>query len=131
MAAAKSLLNLSDVTFEYTKGKGPGGQHRNKTSSTVKATHTPTGIVVVANGRCQHTNKRHAIEELQERLVALADEKRGAARKERRDIAIHERNIIRTYNYDRGLVKDHRSGKTASIKDVLEKGRIDLLRASE
>lgn len=34
------------IEFEYTKGSGPGGQHRNKVSSAVRATHVPTGIKV-------------------------------------------------------------------------------------
>lgn len=126
----KATLNLSDVKFEITKGKGPGGQHKNKTSSTVKATHIPTGIQVVANGRCQHTNRRNAIVELERRLEQLREEQQSAARKARRDVAIHSTETIRTYNFDRGMVKDHRTGAVASIKDVLIKGQFsDLTKA--
>lgn len=121
-------MNLSDVRFEYTKGTGPGGQHKNKTSSAVRATHIPTNIVVFVDGRSQHANKREALKILQERIDNSQAERKAHAKKARRDEKIHERNIVRTYNYSRGTVKDHRSGKVAPIKEVLDKGRIDLLR---
>ena len=61
----------------------------------------------------------------------IADEKRVAKatiKKERRDEVIHDHTVVRTYNFSRGIVKDHRSGKTASVKDILEKAKLDLLR---
>lgn len=122
-------MNLDDIRFEFTRGTGPGGQHKNKTSSAVRATHIPTNIVVfVQDERSQHANKRKAIKILEERVNNRIAEKKAHAKKARRDEKIHERNIVRTYNYSRGTVKDHRSGKVASIKDVVDKGRIDLLK---
>lgn len=109
------------------RGTGPGGQHRNKTESCVRATHIPTGISVVVDERSQHTSKRKALKELERRLIEQGREKKAAARKARRDERIHDKSYIRTYDFKSGLVRDHRSGKTASVKDVLIKGRLDLL----
>jgi protein subunit release factor A len=50
------------------------------------------------------------------------------SKKQRRDKAIHTNERVRTYDYSRGVVTDHRTGKVASLKDILEKGRLDKLR---
>ncbi len=55
-------LRERDVTFQTMKASGPGGQHANKTDSAVRATHGPSGLVVVARAeRSQHANKRLAL----------------------------------------------------------------------
>lgn len=123
----KIKFNKKDLKFEYTQGKGPGGQHRSRTSSCVKITHIPTGITAMEDGRDQHHNKKMALLKLEARLQSLKEEQKAQAKKDYRDYKIHNSSIIRTYNYSRGTVKDHRSGKTASIKEVVGKGRIDLL----
>ena len=59
-----------DVTFKASKSSGPGGQHVNKTMSAVTAIHHPTGLrVFVQESRSQHTNKKLALQRLEE-LVA-------------------------------------------------------------
>lgn len=108
------------------RGKGPGGQHRNKTSSMVRITHKPTGIVVTIDGRYQHKNKKLAMKELEQRLGDAKRETLAKAKKADRDIKIHEHTVVRTYDFSRGVVKDHRTGRTASLKNILEKGRLDL-----
>lgn len=121
-------LNDEDVVFVFTQGHGPGGQHRNKTASACRATHVPTGTVVfIQNNRSQHANKREALKELTRRVYALKEAAKAALLKERRDVAIKDEGYIRTYNFKSGTVKDHRTGKVASLKDVLYKGRLDLL----
>lgn len=120
-------MRKSDIKFEYTRGQGPGGQHKNKTDSCVKATHIPSGLSVTIDGRKQGQNKREAVNQLRRLLDDHAEAEKAHAKKQRRDQKIKERDIIRTYNYSRGTVKDHRSRKTASLKQVMEKGRIDLL----
>jgi peptide chain release factor 1 len=119
---------MKDISFEYTKGKGPGGQHRNKTCSAVRATHIPTGITAYVDGRDQHKNKRAAIKELEKRVKQAKHDARAAEKKAHRDHAIHNTETIRTYDFSRGEVKDHRTGKRASLKNILDKGKIDLLR---
>jgi peptide chain release factor 1 len=122
-------LPPDEVSVEFTQGHGPGGQHRNKTASACRATHIPTGIVVfIQNNRCQHANKREAIKTLSARVEAFYAAEKAKLKKAHRDYIIHNEECVRTYNFQRGTVKDHRSGKTASLKDVLEKGKIDLLR---
>lgn len=57
-------MNKKDVKIETFRGKGKGGQHKNKTDSCVRATHIPTGISVTIDGRDQHKNKREALRRL-------------------------------------------------------------------
>ncbi len=60
---------LKEVRFQTMRGSGPGGQHRNKVETAVRATHIPTGIAVIATEhRSQHRNKQLALERLQNRL---------------------------------------------------------------
>lgn len=121
------MLNKKNVQIEYTKGKGPGGQHKNKVATCVRATHVPTGIVVVIDGRKRRHNEKKALQELERRVHELRAKKRAVHKKHRRDIKIHERNIVRTYDYKHDRVTDHRTGKSASIKQVLEKGKLDAV----
>jgi peptide chain release factor 1 len=121
-------IPLKDISFEYTKGKGPGGQHRNKTCSAVRATHKPTGITAYVDGRDQHKNKRAAIKMLEKRVAQAKREENAAKKKADRDFKIHNTETIRTYDFSRGIVKDHRTKKTASLKNILDKGKLDLLR---
>ena len=121
------MLNKKDIKIETTKGTGKGGQRKNKVETMVKATHIPTGITASIDGRNQYSNKQKALKLLEQRVAKYHQDKKDAIKKSNRDRKIHERNIIRTYNYSRGTVKDHRSGKVASIKNVMEKGRLDLL----
>lgn len=116
------------VTVEYMRGSGPGGQHRNKTESACRLTDIATGLQAYADCRSREASYNMARKELDKRI---ADEKRVAKatiKKERRDEVIHDHTVVRTYNFSRGIVKDHRSGKTASVKDILEKAKLDLLR---
>ena len=80
------------------------------------------------DGRDQHKNKRAAIRELQNRVDAHFENQKAVARKSRRDFAIKNETRIRTYDFSRGVVTDHRSGKSASLKDILDKGMLDKLK---
>lgn len=120
-------MNTNDITFRYTRGQGPGGQRKNKVETCVIATHGPTGLEIRVDGRSRHQNRRKAIKLLMKRVRDLADAKIAKQRKARRDYAIKNEERIRTYDYSRNLVTDHRTGKTASIKDILEKGKLEKL----
>ena len=62
-----------DCDLEFFVAGGPGGQHRNKTSSGVRLRHRPTGIVVEATERrSQHQNRAAALERLRAKLLARA-----------------------------------------------------------
>jgi len=121
------MIPKKDMKIETIRGKGPGGQHKNKTDSMVRITHIPTGVVVSVDGRHQHRNRKQAIAELERRLRESKLRQQAAHKKARRDAVIHERTTVRTYDFSRGVVKDHRTGKTASLKNILEKGKLGLL----
>lgn len=121
------MIPDKDIKTEYMRGKGPGGQNRNKVSSCVRLTHIPTGTSVRIDGRDQHKNYKKALKELEKRLDQLKEDEKAAEKKARRDYAIHNEETIRTYDFKKGIVKDHRTGKTASLKDVLVKGKIELV----
>jgi len=118
---------MKDLKFEYIRGTGPGGQHRNRRNSCVRITHVPTGISVTEDGRDQHRNKKIALKKLKERLKAEKENTRAKIKKAHRDYKIKNSSIIRTYDYSRGIVTDHRTGKTGTIKNIVQKGRIELL----
>lgn len=122
------MSDMSDITFRYTRGQGPGGQRKNKVETCVIAKHVPTGLEVRVDGRSRHQNQREAIKLLKERLRKLAIAERAKKRKARRDHAIKHEERIRTYDYSRNLVTDHRTGKTAPIKEILEKAKLEKLR---
>lgn len=121
-------MKRTDLKIEYMRGSGPGGQHRNKTESACRITHIPSGIQAYADERSQKHSLKSAMQELESRIADAKSGVKAAAKKARRDEAIKPSATVRTYNMSRGVVKDHRTGKTASVKDVLGKGMIDLLK---
>lgn len=117
-----------DLKIEYTKGTGPGGQNKNKLETACRITHIPTGISAYANERKRKQSYRKAMATLKLRLAEAEEAERARNKKARRDHAIHNTTRIRTYDFKSGTVKDHRTGKVASLEDVLRKGKLDLLR---
>jgi protein subunit release factor B len=115
-------------TVEYMRGTGPGGQNRNKVESACRITDEASGISAYADCRTREASYRSALTELEKRICQAKAAVVARDRKARRDVAIHDHTVVRTYNFSRGLVKDHRSGKEASVKDVWGKGKLELLR---
>lgn len=123
-------LNEDDLKIDTYRASGAGGQHVNKTSSAVRITHLPTGIVVQCqNERSQHSNKEKAMQMLKAKLYLLKEqeqaEKVSDIRGEIKEIGFG--NQIRSYVMQPyTLVKDHRTneeiGNVASVLD----GNIDL-----
>lgn len=73
----------ADVTIQFFRASGPGGQHRNKTASAVRLKHRATGVVVEATEeRCQHKNREVAFRRLEQRLRGLAEERRARLKAE-------------------------------------------------
>ncbi len=71
----QTSLKASDIKFQAIRSSGPGGQHVNKVSSAIRATHTKTGIqVLVMESRSQHQNKKIAIKRLQEKVTDYNNE---------------------------------------------------------
>lgn len=123
-------INEDDLRIDTYRASGAGGQHINKTSSAVRITHLPTGIVVQCqNERSQHSNKDKAMQMLKAKLYLLKEqeqaEKVSDIRGEIKEIGFG--NQIRSYVMQPyTLVKDHRTnaeiGNVASVLD----GNIDL-----
>ncbi|KVH02885.1 peptide chain release factor-like protein [Burkholderia anthina] len=91
----------SDVRFEAMRARGPGGQHVNKTSSAIRATHVATGLSVrVESERSQHANKRLALQLLHVRLQQEADRHASDARRQRRmqHFALARGNPVRVFH---------------------------------
>jgi peptide chain release factor 1 len=120
-------FSVDDVTFEATVGHGPGGQHRNKTASAIRAVHRPTGITAyIQSERSQHANKAKAIEVIKARVLEAVQgqshTKQNAARQDQ--IGSGERSDkIRTVQEQNDRVIDHRTGKTCSVA-AYRKGEI-------
>jgi peptide chain release factor 1 len=122
------LIPKSDIKVERIRGTGPGGQRKNKVATCVRLTHLPTGIVVTADCRTQPESMRKALKDLDKRLAEASATAKAEKRKAKRDHAIKNETTIRTYDFKSGQVRDHRTGKTAPIKQVLGKGKIELLK---
>lgn len=123
-------INMDDLRIDTYRASGAGGQHINKTSSAIRITHLPTGIVVQCqNERSQHSNKDKAMQMLKAKLYLLKEQEQADKvsdiRGEIKEIGFG--NQIRSYVMQPyTLVKDHRtnaeSGNVASVLD----GNIDL-----
>ena len=119
-----------DLKIDTYRASGAGGQHVNKTSSAIRITHLPTGIVVQCqNERSQHHNKEKAMQMLKVKLKLLKEqeqaEKVSDIRGEVKEIGFG--NQIRSYVMQPyNLVKDHRTNvETGNVSAVLD-GDIDL-----
>lgn len=69
--SSETKFHEKDVQYQAMRSSGAGGQHVNKVSSAIRATHIPTGIAVVAmDSRSQHQNKKLATERLKQKIEA-------------------------------------------------------------
>lgn len=122
-------INDDDIRVDTYRSSGAGGQHINKTSSAIRITHLPTGIVVQCqNERSQHMNKDKAMQMLKSKLYVLKQqeqaEKMSDIRGEVRDINFG--NQIRSYVMQPyTLVKDHRTNAEISNVGAVMDGNID------
>ena len=123
-------INEDDLRIDTYRSSGAGGQHINKTSSAIRITHLPTGIVVQCqNERSQHQNKDKAMQMLKAKLYLLKqqenEEKISGIRGEVKDIAWG--NQIRSYVLQPyTMVKDHRTGASSGNAGAVLDGDIDL-----
>ena len=124
-------VNDDDLRIDTYRASGAGGQHINKTSSAIRITHEPTGIVVQCqNERSQHQNKEKAMQMLKARLFLLkeqeAAEKTSDIRGDVKDINFG--NQIRSYVLQPyTMVKDHRTDKEVGNTTAVLDGGIDSL----
>lgn len=122
-------INEDDLRIDTYRAGGAGGQHVNKTSSAVRLTHLPTGVVVQCqNERSQHMNREKAMQMLKAKLYLLKQqeqaEKVSDLRGEVKEIGFGSQ--IRSYVMQPyTMVKDHRTNaEISNVNGVLD-GNID------
>ena len=120
-------INPDDLRIDFYRSSGAGGQHINKTSSAVRITHNPTGIVVQCqNERSQHMNKDKAMKMLKAKLYLLKkaenEQKVSGIRGDVKENGWGSQ--IRSYvMHPYSLVKDHRTQEeTANVNAVMDGG---------
>ena len=123
-------INEDDLRIDTYRSSGAGGQHINKTSSAIRITHIPTGIVVQCqNERSQHQNKDKAMQMLKAKLYLLKQQEQADKVSDIRGevMDINFGSQIRSYVMQPyTMVKDHRTGvETGNVDSVMD-GKIDL-----
>ncbi len=122
-------ISDKDLRVDTFRASGPGGQHVNKTSSAVRLTHLPTGIVVTCQSeRSQHRNRELAMKVLRARLYDLEKRKREEKKQEiqeaQKEIAWGSQ--IRSYVLQPyRLVKDHRTSHEEGNVEAVLNGDLD------
>jgi peptide chain release factor 2 len=128
-AAAQVQLNPDDLRIDVFRSSGAGGQNVQKTSTAVRITHLPTGIVVTCqNERSQIQNRETALTILAARLAEREEEKREAERAALRGEHVEAGwgNQIRSYVlHPYTMVKDHRTDSETSNATAVLDGELD------
>lgn len=124
-------IDPKDLRIDTFRASGAGGQHINKTSSAIRVTHLPTGMVVECQDqRSQRENREQALKVLRSRLLQQKQAEYDADYNAKRhsQVGTGDRSErIRTYNFPQGRLTDHRIGLTIyKLEDVLN-GALELV----
>ncbi len=124
-------LDPKELRIDTFRSSGAGGQHINKTSSAIRVTHLPTGMVVECQDeRSQYKNKDKALRVLRSRLLQQQRDAQHAeiSAERKSQVGSGDRSgRIRTYNFPQGRVTDHRIGLTLYKLDAVMDGALDEL----
>lgn len=119
----------SDFRIEWYSGTGAGGQHRNKHQNSCRITHLSTGQIATAQCRSRINSLEQAKESLLLQLKGhdIFEQKITVSKDRKQQVGSGMRgDKIRTYRFQDDIVKDHITGKNASVSKVL-RGFFDLL----
>ncbi|MFD0897678.1 peptide chain release factor 1 [Loigolactobacillus binensis] len=122
-------IDPKDIRTDVYRSSGAGGQHINKTSSAVRMTHLPTGIVVaMQDQRSQQQNREKAMQILRTRVYDYYESQNQNEYDENRKQSVgtgDRSERIRTYNYPQNRVTDHRIGLTLNKLDRIMNGELE------
>lgn len=121
------MIPRSELKIDFYRATGNGGQNVNKVSSAVRLTHIPTGHVVT----CQdERSQKQNLDRAMATLEAWLDEQKAAKRKAQFDQLRQDQlgsGRVRTYDFTKNRVTDHRRGtSTTKVREVMD-GNLDLL----
>ncbi len=122
-------IEQKDLKIDTYCSSGAGGQHVNKTSSAIRITHLPTGVVVQCQDeRSQLKNKEKAMRVLKSRLYEMARAQQDDAEASKRKSLVgsgDRSERIRTYNFPQNRVSDHRINLTLYKLEAFMDGDMD------
>ncbi|MGX7593203.1 PCRF domain-containing protein [Candidatus Karelsulcia muelleri] len=124
-------LNPEEIKRESFRSRGAGGQNVNKTETAIRLTHLPTGIIAECQEeRSQYKNLEKAMKVLKDRILNLKISKQIKNLSTKRKILIStgdRSEKIRTYNFHKGRVTDHRLKKSFYNLEEFMNGKIEHL----
>ncbi|MEK9657913.1 MAG: peptide chain release factor 1 [bacterium] len=127
-------IDMKDLRIDTFRASGAGGQHVNKTSSAIRITHLPSGVVVACQDeRSQFQNKDKAMRVLKSKLYEMQIQKQQNQEASARKVQVgsgDRSEKIRTYNYPQNRLTDHRINLTLySLSDILEGNLSEVIEA--
>ena len=127
-------IREADLRMDFFRASGPGGQKVNRTSSAVRLTHMPTGLVVsIQDETSQHKNRAKAMRVLRSRIYDHVETRRQEKEQSLRrgQIGSGDRSQrIRTYNFPQNRVTDHRIRENFNLDKVVKEGALEGLISS-